>query len=78
MFDRPFRFLAGYLIECLLINQRDAIRFAQDVKNWMKMSPENIIAIHCKGGKGKSNFTNKYSQICTFLNVNLFKVEPEQ
>ena len=36
------------------IYKREAIRFAQDVKSWMAANPDNIIAVHCKGGKGKA------------------------
>jgi len=28
------------------------IRFAKDVKNWLDYYSENVIAVHCKGGKG--------------------------
>ena len=28
------------------------IRFAKDVKNWLDYHSDNVIAVHCKGGKG--------------------------
>jgi PTEN phosphatase family protein len=31
----------------------DIIRFCDDVKRWMEVDPNNVIAVHCKGGKGE-------------------------
>lgn len=33
---------------------KEAIRFAKDVKEWMSADPNNVIAVHCKGGKGRT------------------------
>ena len=44
----------------MLYKNREAIRFAKDVRTWMEADPNNVIAVHCKGGKGLSFFFNKY------------------
>ncbi|RMZ96992.1 phosphatidylinositol 3-4-5-trisphosphate 3-phosphatase TPTE2-like [Brachionus plicatilis] len=41
---------------------KDAIRFSKDVRNWMNADPENVIAVHCKGGKGRTG-----TMICIWL-----------
>lgn len=28
------------------------IRFAKDARTWLEADPSNVIAVHCKGGKG--------------------------
>lgn len=40
----------------------DMLRFSTSVQEWMMKSPENIIAVHCKGGKGRTG-----TMICVFL-----------
>ena len=30
--------------------------FSKEVNNWMAQDPENVVAIHCKGGKGNTTF----------------------
>lgn len=32
---------------------RDMLKYTASVREWMTAHPENIIAIHCKGGKGE-------------------------
>ena len=41
---------------------RDMITFCADVKDWLKQDDRNIIAVHCKGGKGRTG-----TMICTWL-----------
>ena len=38
------------------------ITFCADVKDWLKQDDKNIIAVHCKGGKGRTG-----TMICTWL-----------
>lgn len=40
----------------------DMVRFAQSVKDWLKLDPENVIVVHCKGGKGRTG-----TMICVWL-----------
>ena len=40
----------------------EMIRFSQEVKEWMAEDPENIIVVHCKGGKGRTG-----TMICVWL-----------
>ena len=37
-------------------------KFARTARDWMDADPENIIAVHCKGGKGRTG-----TIICTWL-----------
>jgi hypothetical protein len=37
---------------------RDMLKFTADVREWMAADSRNIIAIHCKGGKGNLNETS--------------------
>ena len=46
------------------------IRFAKSVKEWLKADPENVIVVHCKGGKGKN--TDLYFQITTGMDRSYF------
>lgn len=41
---------------------KEAIRFAKDVKEWMSADPNNVISVHCKGGKGRTG-----TMICIWL-----------
>lgn len=40
----------------------DMIAFAKSARDWMDADPDNIIAVHCKGGKGRTG-----TIICTWL-----------
>ncbi|XP_006025847.1 phosphatidylinositol 3,4,5-trisphosphate 3-phosphatase TPTE2 isoform X1 [Alligator sinensis] len=40
----------------------DMLKFTASVREWMKQDEENIIAIHCKGGKGRTG-----TMVCTWL-----------
>lgn len=37
-------------------------RFAADVKSWLNADPDNVIVVHCKGGKGRTG-----TMICVWL-----------
>lgn len=39
----------------------DMLKFSANVKEWME-NPQNVIAVHCKGGKGRTG-----TMICVFL-----------
>ncbi|KAK7457270.1 hypothetical protein BaRGS_00039267 [Batillaria attramentaria] len=41
---------------------REMLKFTQEVREWMEADSENIIAIHCKGGKGRTG-----TMICIWL-----------
>lgn len=30
--------------------------FSKEVNDWLAQHPENVVAIHCKGGKGNAAF----------------------
>ena len=38
------------------------IEFARAAREWMEADPQNVIAVHCKGGKGRTG-----TVICTWL-----------
>ncbi|XP_061104810.1 putative tyrosine-protein phosphatase TPTE [Conger conger] len=40
----------------------DMLKYTADVRDWMAADPSNVIAIHCKGGKGRTG-----TMICTWL-----------
>ncbi|KAI1903647.1 hypothetical protein AGOR_G00029350 [Albula goreensis] len=40
----------------------DMLKYTANVREWMAADPSNIIAIHCKGGKGRTG-----TMICTWL-----------
>ncbi|KAM3600970.1 uncharacterized protein V6R79_005339 [Siganus canaliculatus] len=40
----------------------DLLKYTQSVREWMSADPQNIIAIHCKGGKGRTG-----TMVCTWL-----------
>ncbi|KAG7483633.1 hypothetical protein MATL_G00040480 [Megalops atlanticus] len=40
----------------------DMLKYTADVRAWMAADPRNIIAIHCKGGKGRTG-----TMVCTWL-----------
>ena len=39
---------------CLRVYYRDMLKYTANVREWMAADDKNIIAIHCKGGKGLS------------------------
>ncbi|KAK2148601.1 hypothetical protein LSH36_489g00006 [Paralvinella palmiformis] len=41
---------------------RDLVDFVQTAKGWLGKDPKNVIAVHCKGGKGRTG-----TFICTWL-----------
>ncbi|XP_042698693.2 phosphatidylinositol 3,4,5-trisphosphate 3-phosphatase TPTE2 isoform X1 [Chrysemys picta bellii] len=41
---------------------KDMLKFTANVREWMKKDEKNIIAIHCKGGKGRTG-----TMVCTWL-----------
>ncbi|XP_008425410.1 putative tyrosine-protein phosphatase TPTE isoform X2 [Poecilia reticulata] len=40
----------------------DMLKYTESVRNWMSADPKNIIAIHCKGGKGRTG-----TMVCIWL-----------
>ncbi|XP_040196281.1 phosphatidylinositol 3,4,5-trisphosphate 3-phosphatase TPTE2-like isoform X2 [Rana temporaria] len=40
----------------------DMLKFTASVRTWMAEDPKNVIAIHCKGGKGRTG-----TMVCTYL-----------
>lgn len=34
---------------------RDMLKFTASVREWMSQDEKNIVAIHCKGGKGRTS-----------------------
>ena len=40
------------MMVCLTVCLRDMLKYTANVREWMSADPKNIIAIHCKGGKG--------------------------
>uniref|UniRef100_H2LIN4 Transmembrane phosphatase with tensin homology n=1 Tax=Oryzias latipes TaxID=8090 RepID=H2LIN4_ORYLA len=40
----------------------DMLKFTASVREWMSADPQNVIAIHCKGGKGRTG-----TMVCTWL-----------
>lgn len=40
----------------------DMLKFTASVRSWMAQDPKNVIAIHCKGGKGRTG-----TMVCTYL-----------
>ncbi|XP_075887741.1 putative tyrosine-protein phosphatase TPTE isoform X2 [Nelusetta ayraudi] len=41
---------------------QDMLSYTANVREWMSADPKNIIAIHCKGGKGRTG-----TMVCTWL-----------
>lgn len=37
-------------------------QFVENVANWLEQDPENVIVVHCKGGKGRTG-----TMICIWL-----------
>lgn len=38
------------------------VRFVKNVREWLNADKENVIAVHCKGGKGRTG-----TMICVWL-----------
>uniref|UniRef100_A0A8K9X513 Phosphatidylinositol-3,4,5-trisphosphate 3-phosphatase n=1 Tax=Oncorhynchus mykiss TaxID=8022 RepID=A0A8K9X513_ONCMY len=47
---------------CVCVHLRDMLKYTAGVREWMAADPKNIIAIHCKGGKGRTG-----TLVCTWL-----------
>lgn len=41
---------------------REAVQFVEDVTKWMKADEENVLAVHCRGGKGRTG-----TMVCIWL-----------
>ena len=52
---------------------RDMLRYTASVREWMAADPLNIIAIHCKGGKGDAAVYTKIIQVMWSRNIYLCK-----
>ncbi|KAM9788683.1 putative tyrosine-protein phosphatase TPTE [Neosynchiropus ocellatus] len=40
----------------------DMLKYVKSVREWMSADPKNVVAIHCKGGKGRTG-----TMVCTWL-----------
>lgn len=50
---------------------RDMLKYTANVREWMSADPKNIIAIHCKGGKGDDTYLFLFNyQFCEQLELN--------
>jgi hypothetical protein len=34
--------------------KREVLRFTRSVKQWLNVDPDNVVAVHCMGGKGET------------------------
>lgn len=50
------------MFNLILTNCREMVAFCTNVEEWMEQDKQNVIAIHCKGGKGRTG-----TMICTWL-----------
>ena len=41
---------------------RELLDFVKAAHDWLDLDPDNVIAVHCKGGKGRTG-----TIICTWL-----------
>ena len=51
---------------CFTVCLRDMLKYTASVREWMSADPQNIIAIHCKGGKGEAKDLHLFQ--CDVLN----------
>uniref|UniRef100_A0AAY5KIQ6 Phosphatidylinositol-3,4,5-trisphosphate 3-phosphatase n=1 Tax=Esox lucius TaxID=8010 RepID=A0AAY5KIQ6_ESOLU len=42
----------------------DMLKYTASVREWMAADPRNVIAIHCKGGKGDYIYPRRYTNMC--------------
>lgn len=56
----------SHLVSASVILIRDMLKYTASVKEWMSADPKNIIAIHCKGGKGSAEDLNLF---CNHLKI---------
>ena len=60
----PWKFFSGWKLishnVCMFF--REMLDFADKVRRWMAADQSNVIAIHCKGGKGRTG-----TMICVWL-----------
>ena len=53
---------------------KQMVEFAENVRDWLGEDPDNVIVVHCKGGKGRTG-----TMICAVLiDMGLFKVKLQQ
>uniref|UniRef100_A0A8C9ZEK4 Transmembrane phosphatase with tensin homology n=1 Tax=Sander lucioperca TaxID=283035 RepID=A0A8C9ZEK4_SANLU len=55
-------YLNVFIIVCSTMCLRDMLKYTANVREWMSADPKNIIAIHCKGGKGRTG-----TMVCTWF-----------
>ena len=61
------------------IHFRQLVEFCYDVREWLNSDPENIVAMHCKGGKGTDVFSVFRKLLYTAKKrINLFTVDKEK
>lgn len=56
-----------YVYEIIKLTERpcfhsDMLKYVQSVRDFMNEDPANVIAVHCKGGKGRTG-----TMICVWL-----------
>ena len=51
-----------FFIPLFLMNASQMLEFTASVRSWLEADPKNIIAVHCKGGKGRTG-----TMICVWL-----------
>lgn len=52
---------------------KDMVEFCKDVRLWLAEDEQNVVAVHCKGGKGRTG-----TMICTYLiHTELFQAAEE-
>ena len=46
---------------CFILCFSQLLYFTHNVREWLDRDPKNVIAVHCKGGKGESNLQLQHS-----------------